>query len=132
VGTRLGPAFRVSVATRGAVWPPVAASGLAKAAHAGGLNESSSDLNGTLVEWCVNNATDPGDYLIGEKQNLAGASFVCYPRRGFKASPQNDPHCTSGIGNRAFYLMAEGALVPANFSGKRPPCAMQASRGAIT
>jgi Zn-dependent metalloprotease len=111
-----------------------AVSGLAYSADAGGLNESTSDVMGTLVEWYVNNAADPGDYLVGEKiyksnptntkalrvmfkQNLDGASFVCYPKRGFRSSPQNDPHYTSGVGNRAFYLMAEGAVVPANFSG---------------
>lgn len=109
-----------------------ATSGLAYSGDAGGLNESTSDVMGTLVEWNVNNASDPGDYLIGEKiyksnpnntkalrvmfkQNLDGASFVCYPGRAFKNSPQHDPHYTSGVGNRAFYLMAAGAVVPANF-----------------
>jgi Zn-dependent metalloprotease len=109
-----------------------ATSGLAYSADAGGLNESTSDVMGTMVEWSVANANDPGDYLIGEKiyisnpnntkalramfkQNIDGVSFVCYPTRGFKSSPQHDPHYTSGVGNRAFYLMSEGAVVPAGF-----------------
>ena len=109
-----------------------ATSGLAYSADAGGLNEGTSDIFGTLVEFYANNAADPGDYLIGEKiylnnptgtkalrvmfkQNLDGSSFVCYPNRGFKNSPQHDPHYTSGVANRFFYLLAEGAVVPAGF-----------------
>ena len=107
-----------------------AVNGLAYSADAGGLNEGSSDIMGTMVEFSVNNANDPGDYIVGEeiynsnpdgtkglrrmfKQNLDGASFVCYPSRGF--SRRNDPHYTSGIANRFFYLLAEGAVVPNGF-----------------
>ena len=107
-----------------------AVNGLAYSADAGGLNEASSDIMGTMVEFYVNNANDPGDYVIGEKiyisnpndtkglrrmfkQDMDGASFVCYPSRGF--SRRNDPHYTSGVANRFFYLLAEGAVVPAGF-----------------
>ena len=107
-----------------------AVNGLAYSADAGGLNEASSDIMGTMVEWSVANANDPGDWLIGEeiyisnpngtkalrqmfKQNLDGASFVCYPSRGF--SRRNDPHYTSGVANRFAYLLSEGAVVPAGF-----------------
>jgi len=107
-----------------------AVNGLAYSADAGGLNEASSDIMGTMVEFSVNNANDPGDYVIGEeiynsnpdgtkglrrmfKQDLDGASFVCYPSRGF--TRRNDPHYTSGVANRFFYLLAEGAVVPAGF-----------------
>ncbi|WP_394537895.1 M4 family metallopeptidase [Lysobacter enzymogenes] len=79
---------------------------------AGGLNEAVSDIFGTLVEFSVGNASDPGDFLIGEKlrfrpaaggqehplrvmfqQNLDAAfrsngmaSFKCYPAGGFTAA----------------------------------------------
>ncbi|MGH8029808.1 MAG: M4 family metallopeptidase [Arenimonas sp.] len=109
-----------------------ATSGLAYSGDAGGLNEGTSDIFGTLVEFYANNAADAGDYLVGEKiyinnptgtkalrvmfkQNIDGVSFVCYPSRGFKNSPAHDPHYTSGIANRFFYLLAEGAVVPAGF-----------------
>ncbi|WP_234827843.1 M4 family metallopeptidase, partial [Mycobacterium tuberculosis] len=31
-------------------------------------------------------------------------------------NPRHDPHLTSGVGNRFFYLLAEGAVVPADES----------------
>jgi len=106
-----------------------ASSGLAYSGDAGGLNESTSDIFGTMVEFYVNNASDTPDYLIGEKiylsnpngtkalrvmfkQNLDGRSYVCYPSRGFR---RQDPHYTSGVGNRFFYLLAQGAVVPTGF-----------------
>lgn len=109
-----------------------ATSGLAYSKDAGGLNEGTSDIFGTLVEFHANNAADPGDYLVGEKiyisnptgtkalrvmfkQNIDGKSFVCYPNRGFGTKPSDDPHYTSGVANRFFYLLAEGAVVPAGF-----------------
>ncbi|MGO1001416.1 M4 family metallopeptidase [Lysobacter sp. CA196] len=104
----------------------------------GGLNESTSDIFGTLVEFSVGNVNDPGDYLLGEevyinnpgdtkalrlmfKQDADGRSFSCYPVGGFTASQtgQNgkyDPHLSSGVGNRFFYLLAEGAVKPAGFN----------------
>ncbi|SIP95599.1 M4 family metallopeptidase [Solilutibacter tolerans] len=106
-----------------------ATSGLAYSGDMGGLNEGNSDIFGTLVEFYANNSSDPGDYLIGEevyisnpngtkalrhmfKQNIDGASYVCYPSRGFR---REDPHYTSGVANRFFYLLAEGAVVPSGF-----------------
>ncbi|MEH6417489.1 M4 family metallopeptidase [Pseudomonas sp. CGJS7] len=104
----------------------------------GGLNEGVSDIFGTLVEYYANNASDAGDYLIGEKlvknnpsgtkalrvlfkQDADGRSKVCYPSGGFTASQtyQNgpyDPHLTSGVLNRVFYLASEGVVVPKGFS----------------
>lgn len=104
---------------------------------AGGLNEAVSDIFGTLVEFSVNNASDPGDYLIGEeilidnaddkkglrlmfKQDADGKSYSCYPAGGFSASLSyrygpHDPHNTSGVGNRQFYLLSQGAVAPAGF-----------------
>ena len=46
--------------------------GLVYTGDAGGLNEATSDIFGTAVEWYANSAADPGDYLIGEKINING------------------------------------------------------------
>ncbi len=107
-----------------------ASSGLAYSSDSGGLNEATSDIFGSMVEFYANNASDTPDYLIGEKiyisnpggtkalrvmfkQNLDGKSYVCYPGSPFR---RQDVHYTSGIGNRFFYLLAEGAVVPAGFA----------------
>ncbi len=87
---------------------------------------------GTMVEYYINNANDPGDYLIGEKiyrsnpdgkkalrymfrpgDADAGRSYNCYPAAGFAGV---DPHYSSGPANHFFYLLAEGAVSPAGFS----------------
>jgi zinc metalloprotease ZmpA len=93
---------------------------------AGGLNESTSDIFGTLVKYYANN---PGNYVIGArvvsgglrkmyKQDLDGRSFSCYPSGGFSwSNPRHDPHLTSGVGNRLFYLLAEGPTVPSTDTG---------------
>jgi Zn-dependent metalloprotease len=87
---------------------------------AGGLNESTSDIFGSMVEFAANNPNDPGDYDIGEEINLFGdgrplrymyqpsldgRSFDCYQFPW----PNYDPHYTSGPGNHFFYLLAEGS-----------------------
>lgn len=89
---------------------------------AGGLNEASSDIMGTMVEFYANKAADPGDYLIGEKilrnnpngaaalrymfhPSADGRSWDCYPTSGFIGE---DPHFSSGPANLFFYLLAEG------------------------
>jgi zinc metalloprotease ZmpA len=87
--------------------------------ESGGLNESTSDIFGSLVEFYAGNGNDPGDYLIGEEFDLAqhvgfrrmdrpssdGSSFDCWtPTVG-----QADVHFSSGVGNHFFYLLAEGS-----------------------
>ncbi|NTZ10882.1 M4 family metallopeptidase [Burkholderia metallica] len=96
---------------------------------AGGLNESTSDIFGTLVKFYANNPNDPGNYVIGArvvsgglrkmyKQDLDGRSFSCYPSGGFSwSNPRHDPHFTSGVGNRFFYLLSEGPSVPSTDTG---------------
>lgn len=104
-----------------------ATSGLLYSGDAGGLNEATSDIHGTLVEFFDNSPKDPPDYLIGENVMLDGkplrymfkpsldvdadgnGSFDCYPAGGFT---EEDPHYTSGVGNHFFYLLAEGQKVP--------------------
>jgi Zn-dependent metalloprotease len=106
-----------------------ALNGLAYSSDAGGLNESSSDIMGTLVEFYANNPNDPGDYLIGEKifatpgptkalrymfkPSGADASYDCYPAGGFAGV---DPHYSSGPSNHFFYLLAAGSVNPAGFN----------------
>ncbi|MDM0009607.1 M4 family metallopeptidase [Variovorax sp. J22G73] len=107
-----------------------ATANLAYSRDAGGLNEANSDIFGTLVKFYANNVNDPGNYVIGArilpgglrkmyKQDVDGRSSVCYPQGGFKSTqtnPRHDPHLSSGVGNRFFYLLAEGAVVPAGES----------------
>ena len=86
--------------------------------ESGGLNEATSDIFGTMVEFSANDAKDPGDYLIGETfdkthkglrrmDNPAsdGSSLNCYSATAGSA----DVHYSSGIGNHFYYLLAEGS-----------------------
>ncbi len=87
--------------------------------ESGGLNESTSDIFGTMVEFYAANANDPGDYLIGEEFDLGshtgfrrmdkpssdGASYDCWSSGVGNA----DVHYSSGVGNHFFYLLAEGS-----------------------
>jgi Zn-dependent metalloprotease len=109
-----------------------ATAGLAYSNDAGGLNEASSDIMGTMVEFFANNAADTPDYMIGEKIYRSnptgktalrymfrpgdadgGRSYNCYPAGGLTGV---DPHYSSGPGNHFFYLLAEGAVNPTGFS----------------
>ncbi|HET7684602.1 MAG TPA: M4 family metallopeptidase [Marmoricola sp.] len=93
--------------------------GLTYSGESGGLNESTSDIFGTMVEFYAANANDAGDYLIGEEFDIAqhlgfrrmddpasdGSSLNCWsPTAG-----NVDVHYSSGIGNHFFYLLAEGS-----------------------
>jgi Zn-dependent metalloprotease len=96
--------------------------------ESGGLNEATSDIFGTVVEYHAGNAADPGDYLIGERlyrSNPAGTKALRYM---FKPSLDTrspdcysggigglDVHYSSGVANHFFYLLAEGAVVPGGF-----------------
>uniref|UniRef100_UPI0009DE2735 M4 family metallopeptidase n=1 Tax=Kitasatospora setae TaxID=2066 RepID=UPI0009DE2735 len=85
--------------------------------ESGGLNEATSDIFGTMVEFYAGNTTDPGDYYIGEKLNMGngylrrmdnpaadGNSLSCYN----SGAGSVDVHYSSGIANHFFYLTAEG------------------------
>ena len=99
--------------------------GLEYFGDSGGLNESTSDVMGTMVEFYAKNTKDPGDYFIGEKivavspyylrrmdnQHADRQSYNCYPGPdAFDDDPNgsDDPHFTSGVGNHTFYLLSEG------------------------
>ncbi len=92
--------------------------------ESGGLNESNSDIFGTMVEFYANAPSDPGDYLIGEKLYIkypagdhalrymyhpslegAGRSVDCY----YSGIGSLDVHYSSGPSNHYFYLLAEGS-----------------------
>ncbi|MFF8481066.1 M4 family metallopeptidase [Streptomyces antibioticus] len=92
---------------------------LAYFGEAGGLNEATSDIFGTMVEFYADNATDRGDYLIGEQFDLQkhtgfrrmddpasdGDSLGCWS----PLAKVVDVHYSSGIGNHFYYLLAEGS-----------------------
>jgi Zn-dependent metalloprotease len=101
--------------------------GLVYSGESGGLNEATSDIFGTLVEFYVGDDENPGDYLLAEniypnnpgdialrymfKPSLDGLSPDCYvPDLG-----SYDVHYSSGVANHFFYLLAEGAAVPDGF-----------------
>ncbi len=87
--------------------------------ESGGLNESTSDIFGTLVEFYAANANDPGDYLIGEEfdlKNHVGFRRMDNPASDGKSAScwsssvgSLDVHYSSGVGNHFFYLLAEGS-----------------------
>lgn len=87
--------------------------------ESGGLNEATSDIFGTMVEFYAANSEDPGDYLVGEEFDLRngrgfrrmdnpiadGKSSNCW-----SSNTKNlDVHYSSGVGNHFFYLLAEGS-----------------------
>nr|WP_275563990.1 M4 family metallopeptidase [Kitasatospora sp. SID7827] len=84
--------------------------------ESGGLNESTSDIFGTMVEWYAGNALDQGDYLFSDqstppwlrrfdKPSLDGGSADCWS----KSVGRLDVHYSSGVGNHWFYLASEGS-----------------------
>ncbi|MFC7485910.1 M4 family metallopeptidase [Knoellia pratensis] len=87
---------------------------------AGGLNEATSDIFGTAVEFYANNSTDVGDYLIGEKININGNGtplrYMDKPSKDgqspdcWSTNTKNlDPHYSSGALNHWFYMASEGS-----------------------
>ena len=91
--------------------------------ESGGLNESTSDIFGTMVEFYANNPNDPGDYLIGEELYKSGTSALRKmsdpdadgASKGCWSSTVGslDVHYSSGVGNLFYYLLAEGGKAPA-------------------
>ena len=97
----------------------VVPNGLTYAGESGGLNEATSDIFGSMVEFYADTASDPGDYDIGEKIDirgngaplrymynpaLDGSSHSCW------SSTTNgvDVHYSSGVANHFFFDLAEG------------------------
>jgi Zn-dependent metalloprotease len=106
--------------------------------ESGGLNEATSDIFGTMVEFYANNAADAGDYLIGEKIYISNAGntkalrFMFSPNSdgGYSADcwysgvGSLDVHYSSGVANHFFYLLAEGSgskLFPGSTKDHKSP-----------
>ncbi|WP_435858989.1 M4 family metallopeptidase [Streptomyces varsoviensis] len=88
--------------------------------ESGGLNEGTSDIFGTAVEFNAKNAEDPGDYLMGEKIDINGDGtplrYMDKPSKDGQSadywSPEvgnTDVHYSSGVANHWFYLASEGS-----------------------
>ncbi|MFJ2715890.1 M4 family metallopeptidase [Streptomyces sp. NPDC087437] len=121
-GTTFGPLVALDVAghemSHGVTSKTAA---LTYSGESGGLNEATSDILGTLVEWYADNPSDPGDYLIGEKivRSGFGKSALRYMDKPSKdgssadcwsSSVGNlDVHYSSGVANHFAYLLAEGS-----------------------
>ncbi|MEV7975726.1 M4 family metallopeptidase [Streptomyces sp. NPDC086519] len=121
-GTTFGPLVALDVAghemTHGVTSKTAA---LTYSGESGGLNEATSDILGTLVEWYANNSSDPGDYLIGEEIVRSGFGktalrFMDQPSKDgssadyWSSSVGNlDVHYSSGVANHFAYLLAEGS-----------------------
>ena len=99
---------------------------LAKTGEAGGLNESTSDIFGSMVEFYAANAADAGDFTIGEKVVVAGGlnalRYMFKPSRDgaskdcwYSAIGTANSHYSSGVGNHFFYLLSQGAVSPAGY-----------------
>ncbi|TKA09620.1 M4 family metallopeptidase [Actinacidiphila oryziradicis] len=94
--------------------------GLNYTGESGGLNEATSDIFGTGVEFYANNSTDVGDYLIGEKIDINGNGtplrYMDQPSKDgssadswYSGVGNLDVHYSSGPANHLFYLMSEGS-----------------------
>ncbi|MGW4734643.1 M4 family metallopeptidase [Streptomyces shenzhenensis] len=94
--------------------------GLNYSGESGGLNEATSDIFGTGVEFYTANASDVGDYLIGEKIDINGDGtplrYMDKPSKDgasadyWSSSVGNkDVHYSSGVANHFFYLLSEGS-----------------------
>ncbi|WP_225812302.1 M4 family metallopeptidase [Streptomyces spinosus] len=121
-GTTFGPLVALDVAghemTHGVTSKTAA---LTYSGESGGLNEATSDILGTMVEWYADNSSDTGDYLIGEKIvkpgfGKAALRFMDKPSKDgssadyWSSSVGNlDVHYSSGVANHFAYLLAEGS-----------------------
>ncbi|MCX4666160.1 M4 family metallopeptidase [Streptomyces sp. NBC_01381] len=88
--------------------------------ESGGLNEATSDILGTSVEFYSNNPSDVGDYLIGEKIDIRGNGtplrYMDKPSKDGNSADfwsknvgRLDVHYSSGVANHFFYLLSEGS-----------------------
>ncbi|WP_189186488.1 M4 family metallopeptidase [Streptomyces albiflavescens] len=97
-----------------------ATAGLKYTRESGGLNEATSDIFGTSVEFFANNSSDVGDYLIGEKIDINGDGtplrYMDKPSKDGGSADywsrtvgRLDVHYSSGVANHFFYLLSEGS-----------------------
>ncbi|WP_225826147.1 M4 family metallopeptidase [Streptomyces naphthomycinicus] len=94
--------------------------GLEYSDESGGLNEATSDIFGTGVEFYANNSKDVGDYLVGEKIDINGDGsplrYMDKPSKDggsadswYSGVGNLDVHYSSGPANHMFYLLSEGS-----------------------
>ncbi|WP_100836313.1 M4 family metallopeptidase [Kitasatospora fiedleri] len=94
--------------------------GLNYSGESGGLNEATSDIFGTLVEFYANLSKDNPDYLIGELININGNGtplrYMDKPSKDGASADywsstvgNKDVHYSSGVANHFFYLLSEGS-----------------------
>ncbi|MCX5249049.1 M4 family metallopeptidase [Streptomyces sp. NBC_00201] len=94
--------------------------GLNYSGESGGLNEATSDIFGTGVEFYAANSSDVGDYLIGEKIDINGDGtplrYMDKPSKDggsadswYSGVGNLDVHYSSGVANHFFYLLSEGS-----------------------
>ncbi|MGX1511072.1 Zn-dependent metalloprotease [Streptomyces collinus] len=94
--------------------------GLNYSGESGGLNEATSDIFATAVEFYANNSSDVGDYLIGEEIDINGdGTPLRYMDKPSKDGASKDywysgiggvdVHYSSGPANHFFYLLSEGS-----------------------
>jgi Zn-dependent metalloprotease len=101
-----------------------ATANLKYSAESGGLNEATSDIMGTAVEFFADNPKDVPDYQVGELADVRGTGkplrYLDQPSKdaSVKGTSQDywtagtrklDPHFSSGVANHFFYLLAEGS-----------------------
>ncbi|WP_460793196.1 M4 family metallopeptidase, partial [Micromonospora sonneratiae] len=97
----------------------VVSGGLTYSGESGGLNEATSDIFGTMVEFYANNTSDAGDYKIGEKIDINGNGsplrYMYDPTLDtrshgcWSSTTKNvDVHYSSGVANHFFFNLAEG------------------------
>ncbi|MES5821279.1 M4 family metallopeptidase [Streptomyces sp. RG80] len=121
-GTQLGPLVSLDVAghemSHGVTSKTAA---LTYSGESGGLNEATSDIFGTLVEFYAGNSSDSGDYLIGEKIVRSGFGrdalrYMDKPSKDANSADcwsstvgNLDVHYSSGVANHFAFLLAEGS-----------------------
>jgi Zn-dependent metalloprotease len=118
-GVKFGPLVSLDVAGHEMSHGVTSATAnLTYSGESGGLNEATSDIFGTMVEFTPNTAADPGDYFIGEeiakdrpalrymdKPSKDGNSPDCY----YSGIGNLDVHYSSGVANHFAYLASEGS-----------------------
>ncbi|MFG3348219.1 M4 family metallopeptidase [Streptomyces sp. NPDC048018] len=94
--------------------------GLVYSGESGGLNEATSDIFAAAVEFYANNASDKGDYLVGEKIDINGNGtplrYMDKPSKDgaskdawYSGIGSVDVHYSSGPANHFYYLLSEGS-----------------------
>ncbi|WP_193783518.1 M4 family metallopeptidase [Streptomyces sp. E5N91] len=101
-----------------------ATAGLLETGESGALNEATSDIMATAVEFYAHNRADTPDYTIGELADVRGTGkplrYLDQPSKDAseKGTSQDywtprthltDPHFGAGVANHFFYLLAEGS-----------------------